>query len=161
MSSAQISGAQVLRRQLREMSDRAQDATPVWPRVGGVIAEASREAFNSAGFSITGTPWAPLSPRYLRWKIRNGFDPRILHKTGALRADMTSRPMGKEVYTPSTATFGTSLRSPKGAPYPKFLQGGTRYMPARPFLVVTPEMRDDITTILRDYVVSGRIGDGA
>lgn len=139
------------RARLRDIADRAADVRPAWPYVGDTVAGAMVDQFETEGAS-GGAPWAPLSPPYLRWKIRNGFDPRKLRQTGAMRESLTSDPMAIEEYQPQQARFGSD------DPKLHFHQSGTRFMPARPVLFMTPQLERDVARILVRYIVDGRVG---
>ena len=156
MSEATITGDEAVQKLMRGLRERVNDVTPAWPAVGDRIAGQTRAALN-AQVSPAGRPWSPLSPKYLAYKTRNGFDPRIWHKTGAVRDDLTSRPMKIEEYAPQEARFGTDRRSDRGAPYPVFVQRGTVNMPARPLLFWTDELVRDTTAILQKYVRWNRV----
>lgn len=146
MSGVEIEGDRLVMQLLSEMVDRTKDVSPAWPKVGDVIAGYMSEQFDSQGVKLTGGPWAPLNPDYLSWKIAKGFDPRILHQTGAMRASLTSRPMDIEEYQPQTARFGT--RDEK-AP---FHQNGTQHMPQRKIMDMTPDFADDVNQVLARYI---------
>ncbi len=148
---ASIDGDRRVRQLLTEMVDRTRGVEKAWPKVGDVIADNLSTQFDSQGNHLGGAAWAPLNPQYLAWKIRKGFDPRILHQTGVMRASLTSRPMAVEEYRPTEATFGTT--DPK-AP---FHQSGTTFMPARPIITVTEDLADDVNSVLARYIFEERL----
>lgn len=132
-------------RRARKMAERASNLTPAWPRVGAYLSAANRRQFQTEG-AYYGTPWAPLSPDYMQWKVRNGYSRRTLVMTGQMRASFTSRPLPIERYSRRSAKFGSN------SPIAKYHQHGTRHMPARPIMVATPVVMDNISTIIADYV---------
>lgn len=153
-SHATIRGDRRVMQLLSEMADRAAGIPPtVWALVGDSIADHMTQQFNSEGAHLGGAPWAPLSPPYLAWKIRAGFDPRKLHQTGAMRASFTSRPFPIEVYGDLTATFGSD--DDKAA----FHQHGTRFMPQRQIVDVdaNPDLADDVNSVLARYIFEDRL----
>lgn len=149
--NVEIEGSEAVRVLMSEMKDRTTGVEKAWPKVGQVIADAMTEQFDTEGVRLTGKPWAPLSPPYLRWKIRKGFDPRRLHQTGAMRRSLTSRPMAIETYGPTSARFGTD--DPKA----RFHQGGTRRMPERTILAVDEDLSDDASQVLARYIFEDRL----
>lgn len=148
---ARIDGDRRVRQLLSEMVDRTQGVEPAWPGVGDVIASAMDDQFESEGVALLGRPWAPLEPRYLRWKVREGYDPRRLHQTGAMRQSLTSRPMAIEEYFPTSARFGTD--DEKAA----FHQNGTEFMPRRQIINVTDDLGDDVNSVLARYIFENRL----
>lgn len=143
-------GLSAAARKLAETGARARDLRPAWPAVGDYMARTAAQQFATEGARL-GTPWSPLKPPYLRWKIRHGFSPAILIRTGAMRDSYTSRPMSVEEYGRSSAEFGSD--DPKA----HFHQFGTRNMPARPILTKTPEMEGTVGDVLAHYIATGRV----
>tara|TARA_Y100001951_G_C11292089_1_gene272887 strand:- start:2054 stop:2668 length:615 start_codon:yes stop_codon:yes gene_type:complete len=75
-------------------------------------------------------------------KKAHGFIYPILKASGKLEKSLTSPTNPDTIATvlnKTTLLLGTKVESDKGAPYPAFLQFGTRKMPARPYLVVGTE----------------------
>lgn len=146
--TATIQGDKQVIKLLRDLKGKVKDMAPVWVQIGDIVSDEMTQAFDSQGVSANGVPWAPLSPPYLRWKLRHGFDPRVLHQTGAMRNSFTSRPMSIEKYARHQATFGSD--DPKAA----FHQFGTSKMPQRRILNVTPEFSARVNDRLRNYLTS-------
>ena len=140
-------------RRLREIGDRAGNLTPAWPGVGGVVAAHMTQQFATAG-AAGGRPWKPLNPKYRAWKIRKGFSGDTLIKTGAMRATLTSRPMGIEEYHADHAYFGT--RDPKASWHQRGHKRPTP-LPKREILFPTDRMQRDITSVLADYIMRGQV----
>ena len=88
-------------------------------------------------------PFDDLSNNYKEEKAEKyGFIYPILKATGALERSITNPTDSNtvaSVLNKTTLILGTKLTSKKGAPYPAFLQFGTKFMPARPYLVVGTE----------------------
>lgn len=135
-------------RELRAMAARAADLTPVWDEVGDTVSDAMHQQFRTAG-AFGGKKWAPLKPEYLQWKIRHGYSPETLIKTGTLQSSLISRPMSIEVHEGTSATFGSSVG------YFKFHQKGTRYMPMRKVLFWFQPMTRRVQRKLVAYIVDG------
>lgn len=150
-SHASISGDRRVRQLLSEMADRARGVEAVWPEVGDYLADEFGKQFDAEGAHFYSRRWKPLTPQYLRWKIRNGYDPRRLHQTGAMRASLTSRPMAIEQYGSSSARFGTN-DSKAG-----FHQNGTKFMPRRQIIRVTVDLADDVNSIIARYIFDNRL----
>tara|TARA_A100001201_G_scaffold143527_1_gene145583 strand:- start:899 stop:1516 length:618 start_codon:yes stop_codon:yes gene_type:complete len=75
-------------------------------------------------------------------KKTHGFIYPILKASGALERSLTiptDPNTVASVINKKTLILGTMVTSEKGAPYPAFLQFGTKFMPARPYLVVGTE----------------------
>lgn len=145
-----VHGLSAAARRVAEIGRRSRDLRPAWPSVGDFMARTAAEQFATGGARL-GKPWAPLSPPYLRWKIKHGFDPRILIQTGEMRDSYVSRPMSVEDYRRKEASFGSD--DPKA----EFHQYGTRNMPARPVLFRTPEVDATVANVLAHYIATGRV----
>lgn len=135
-----------VRRLLREMRDRTRDLTPAWLKFERVLARANRRRFLAQGAS-DGAAWAPLSPRYAAWKANHYPGKTILRRTDELFRSLTRVPMDVHRVTPSAAEFGTDV------PYAIFHQLGTKHMPARPPVVVTPLLERELNRLVAAHVV--------
>lgn len=149
--SAKISGDRRVKQLLSEMVDRTTGVAAAWPAVGDVVAEAMADQFATEGVALTGRPWAPLKPSYLRWKRRNGFRPERLRQTDQMRRSLVSRPMAIEEYRPMSASFGTDDEKAE------FHQSGTQFMAQREIINVTEDLADDINSVLARYIFEGRL----
>jgi phage gpG-like protein len=143
-------GDKLISRELLDISGRALDLRPAFR----LIADDFR-VFEAARFDSRGEgTWKPLLPQTVREKARKGQDPRILHATLSLRNSLTvARAPGSysRVY-PNWMEFGTNVS------YAKFLQTGTRYMPARKPLGFTEAQKVATMKRLQRFVVSGDAG---
>ncbi len=113
-----------------------------------------------------GSPWLPLRrPRTLpastRRRIqarrrRTGERDQILRDTDVLMASVTSSGAPRHIGTvsPHRLTWGTNLE------YAGFLQDGTRFMPARPFLGMSSRLQAQVNQVLAEFV-AGHLGGGA
>lgn len=151
--SATIEGDRRVEQLLTEMADRTTGIAAAWPAVGDVVAEHMAEQFATEGSHLTGRPWAPLSPKYLAWKLAHGFMPEKLRQTDAMVSGWISRPMDIEEYGPDWARFGSS--DSKGG----FHQHGTRFMPQRKIMDVdvNPDFPDDVNSVLARYIFENRL----
>lgn len=137
-------------RRLRLIGERAGDLTPAWPGVGDIIADAMTQQFATAG-AAGGRAWAPLKPEYRAWKIRKGFSPEILIKTGEMRGTLVSRPMDIEDYDKTSAEFGTKDQKAS------WHQRGAGNLPKREILFADKKMSRDVNAVLADYILRGQV----
>lgn len=131
---------------LSDMMLRAQNLFPVWAAFGNVVAASTRLQFDTQGLS-GGTPWEPLTPAYAAWKLAHVGPRPILVLYGGMRAGLTGRPMDIERYYPRHAIYGSDDEKVG------FHQFGTQYMPARPPLVVTTLMNNELARLTADHIV--------
>lgn len=153
LSHARIEGDRRVRQLISEMADRSSGIPKnVWAQVGDVVADNMAQQFATEGAHLNGGPWAPLSPPYLAWKVKAGYRSERLRRTDAMKMSLTSRPMGVETYSRMSARFGTS--DEKAA----FHQYGTKNMPQRQIINVTPDFADDVNSVLARYIFEDRLG---
>lgn len=93
--------------------------------------------FRSSGRPIQ---WAPLSPAYARRKIRQGYSPRPLIRTGIMKASIAPK------VDSHSFRIGTSLA------YAGYHQFGTSKMPKREFVLFQASDIMDINKIVLDYI---------
>lgn len=77
------------RRMLERLSRAVRDLRPVWPHVIAAFKEQQEQLFAGSGAEVGG--WAPLAPRYARWKARHHPGRGVLRLSGALEAAATGR----------------------------------------------------------------------
>lgn len=108
-------------------------------------------ASEAAIFAEQGPGWAPLSPRYSKWKAKHYPGMPLLVRTGALQASLTvpdSEGNINEIY-PTEMLLGSDLKVPSGKYTLGMLhQTGTRPhkgspngMPARPPVIIRPALQ--------------------
>jgi len=99
-----------------------------------IVAGAIERNFDEEGRPL---PWPPLAPATLRQKPA-GL--RILQRSGRLRRSI------------STRVEGSAIVASTDMPYAAAHQFGTprRLLPARPFLVLTPEDNEAVATAAAD-----------
>jgi len=148
----QIDDAEV-RAELRRLLAKLHDFTPFFNDVGEQLLNSTRERFRSQR-APDGAPWAPLSPAYRARKPKhkdliltlNGY----LRGTLAKRADKDSLRIGTPMIYGAVHQFGAT----RGA------FGRTRYgvpvpwgdIPARPFLGLSDDDRNDLLDALNEYL---------
>lgn len=149
-------GVKSAQRTINKIAERSKNLTPVWPKVGSYMAASNRRQFSSHG-AYYGTPWAPLKPEYAAWKISHSSSRKLLVLSGGLRASLVSRPMNIEHYSAQTAEFGTDHWLSKFH-HPGTHRNGQQANPPRPLMKKTPKMTNDVGKIVRQYVLSGKVG---
>lgn len=142
----QVLGDEQVKAKLDAMFARVRNLIPAWREFAKVLRRHNRAQFLTQGLQ-GGAPWAPLEPRYAAWKLKRYGPKLILQRTGDLMEDLTGNPMGIERYLPNMAEFGTNID------YSTFHDTGTRYMPARKPMVVTPGLRSELDRLVGDYIV--------
>ncbi len=109
------------------------------------LSSQARKAFDAQA-SPDGVPWAKFKrPPSVK---RGGPTSKLLRDTGILMGSLTGQASGGHV---EEITAG-SLRWGSNVPYGGYHQAGTKTIPARPFLGVTPAMVGRIKLILADAV---------
>lgn len=145
-----INKAEITKRRLRAMSRRIENPEIVWPRVGRFLSLVVRRQFATKG-TYLGTPWAPLKPEYMLWKVMNGYPRQTLVMDGSLKNSWVDRPMSIETYRGSSAVFGSNDRKVVWHQYGT-TRHGRQVNPPRPMLVVNAMVRDEVVDIVRRYV---------
>ncbi len=112
------------RRALRVVAAAYVDLRPFWPRVVPLFIGWMREQFQTEG-TFGGERWAPLSPRYLSWKLAKYPGKGILYAEGDLRQAASQ---------PDRRTTPTMLELTIRDPKLEYHQTGTTKMPARPLI---------------------------
>ncbi len=115
------------------------------------LASQARKAFDQQA-SPDGVPWAKFKrPPSVK---RGGPSSKLLRDTGILMGSLTGQAGGGHVeeITAGSLRWGTNVTGESGFPYGAAHQFGTRTIPARPFLGVTPAMIGRIKLIIMDAV---------
>ena len=128
------------------------DWRPFWTDyLGPSIYRWIAQEFVTEGGQSSGG-WAALSPRYAAEKAAAGYPNAILVHSGALRASLAD-PDGPGSVFEATAT---SLQVGTNVPYGIFHQTGTRKMPARPPVKLTPAFMASIGRSLQRWIEGER-----
>lgn len=127
--------------------ERSKDLRPAFRRVVKTLQASAKRQFDSEGVYGSGG-WAPLAPSTEREKARNGLDPRILHRTGRLKASL----LGKNAdsiarVNRQSLVFGTYTS------YTVFHVRGTARMPRRRPMQLTKGDRRLITRSVYERVM--------
>lgn len=116
---------------MQGMMQRVENWQPVLEEVGDVLLDYLSTAFETGGAG-TAHGWAPLSPRYSRWKAKHYPGKPILTRTGALRKSLTEKQGAGSLYelTKNFVAVGSDYRA--GAyGLGRLHQYGTTRMPRR------------------------------
>lgn len=113
------------------------------------VGEAAQREFGRIMETEGNGGWPDILEKTKQVKNKKGAGSRpILQRTGALFASLTRRGAPGNVFERRQRSLdvGTKL------PYARFHQQGTGYMPARPFVFMTPELRAEIEQITARYL---------
>ena len=114
------------------------DLTPAWARVAAFFFAQSQMSFVGSR-SPAGAPWAPLKNPSA---ARGGARARPLRDTERLMRSFGAGAEHVERVTATSLVWGTAV------PYAGFHQFGTRRIPARPFLGLTPAAAETVGRIV-------------
>lgn len=123
--SVRIDGDEALNRVLDGWTRKIEDWQPAWRQIVLDHRETSMLQFVGDGRVDGLSRYAPLSPRYARWKARRYPGRPILTASGRLQRETTGA---------KTTLTKTRLEIRIPTPYAIFHQRGTSKMPARPVL---------------------------
>lgn len=144
-----MDGLEEVRAKLQGMRRRSQNLIPAWQAFAVWWARENREHWRGRG-ARWGTPWKPLAASTLAEKARLGYPLAPLVRTGALRRDLSMRPLGIESYSQQSMAAGTRIH------YAHWHQEGTRKMPARK-IVNAPQVdaENAAGSVVRNWIVDG------
>jgi len=156
-------------RQVRAALDRlmraGDDMTPAMREIAGVLADAAERAFQAERDPVTGAPWKPLKKSTIRQRIKLGKwpGPILQRSAGGLAGSIQSEHgrhhaaagTNKEYasthqFGAKTGEFGTGTYKSRPGSFP--IPWGN--IPARPFLGIGPDDKDDILDIIRRHINS-------
>lgn len=103
------------------------------------------QQFDSKGRHMK-TPWRPLSARYAAYKARKWPSKPLMIRTTTLVKSLADRNSPWAIYRRRAKELVLGTR----VPYATYHQDGSGRMPKRPLFVVTPEIAQEWTEILRD-----------
>lgn len=117
------------------------------------MGEISRDIFKNTvkNFILSGAgKYPPLSPAYVKQKRKLAPGAPILVLSGKLKASVTGSGSGDSIINigENSLVQGTS------APYSRYVQEGTKKMPARKFLFIDEAQAGRFERILGSYVTS-------
>ncbi len=127
----ELLGQQIVIEEFRAMQSRVSDLRPVWRIIARDLMKFEETVFTTRGQAL-GAPWAPLSPRYARWKERRYPGRPQMVLSGRLLESLTDESSDDMILItePHELIFGTARKV--GRWYLGTLhQLGTRRMPQR------------------------------
>lgn len=179
--SVKVEGLNKVQHKLKVTAEKLQDLRQFWTSVGMYVQRQTiRERFNKEQ-SPDGQKWKPLSPATIhrRKKRHKKGNMRILQDTGELRrsityeADTSSVKVGSVLKYARTHQFGGTVEISRQGQYKRdhknhrFKRKGNSYsyshkvtIPARPFLGVTDNEKQHITSMFRQYLKRHVLGSG-
>lgn len=138
----QVEGLARVQQKLKVTADKLQNLTPFWQTVGMYVQRQTiRERFNKEQ-SPDGQKWKPLAESTIkrRKKRHKRGNMKILQDTGELRRSIAYEADSHSV------RVGSKLK------YARTHQFGRGKIPARPFLGVTNNEKEHITSMFRQYL---------
>ena len=134
---------------LKDVNMKLTDLRPAWEGIEKLLEKDVNAAFESGGAAIEET-WAPLAPSTLKRKPKVCGTIRKLICTGRLWNSLRVSSDGFHISRKEKLLFefGTSV------PYAIYHQAGTRKMPRRKFLMVSPKTMPAIANLLKKYIVT-------
>lgn len=136
---------------LNQMASRGRDLTPVMADIASFLLVVVENAFEEERDPTTLTPWEQLANSTIEQRRKRGtwpgkklFDSGDMQRAVIPDSDATSAGVGiaASLHTEGDRFF-----------YPAGLQFGTRKMPARPFLGLSPADEDSILGIVGGYLI--------
>ena len=117
---------------------------PALDEIGKSLVRSTQRRITETKESPAGVPWAQWSTSTMLARMRKGTAARgILYDSGNLLNSIQYQIVGK------TVQVGVNQAQ---APYGIYLQQGTRNMPARPFIGLSPVDQQVINSILRRHL---------
>lgn len=133
---------------LDRFGDNVSDLRPAFNDMADEFVALQRANFGGGG-SVYGA-WSPLSPVYAAWKAVHYPGRPILTRTGALRDDLTQRPLAVENIDPHRMELGTDRE------YAAYHQRGTARMPQRKIInQPSPSEKRQYGKILHTHAFAG------
>lgn len=143
-----IFGEEQVARTLGRIEAAPEDARPVFEEWRTRFLRLERRQFATEGINSGG--WAPLSPRYARWKAKHYPGKTILRRTDELWRSLTVGPE-VNVIEPTYMVLGSAVE------YGRYHQKGTPRMPRRRPVELPEAERREWVKIMQRYIVLGRI----
>lgn len=146
-----------LRRAIAGLSRLARDPAPALEQVGEALHFSTTER-QRAGRAPDGSAWPALNPAYRAEKSGN----EMLRESGRLMGSLSRQVRGRQlrfgtnVVYAAIHQFGGTIRAKGGGRLAFFLGGGLQRpssvtIPARPFLGISAEDREEIIAIFTDF----------
>lgn len=131
-------------RMLDETLDRARDFKPVFKKIRKDLEQLWKQNISASGLPSGG--WAPLDAEYASWKSKHFPGTTPMFRSGALFRSLSSLRGKPNEIGRMSATFGTNIK------YAEFHQSGTKNMPSRKIIFVTPLLEQKWAGWAADYL---------
>lgn len=129
---------------LRQLQEKTEDLSEAFADIGEYLLDSHKDRFDQQT-APDGTPWAPLSPAYKKRKKKNADQILLLegHLKTTLRyqASATDLLLGTNRIQGATHQFGDDERG----------------IPARPFLGLSDDDRDEVVAILGEFLLDPKV----
>lgn len=127
---------------LGDIRKRIANPRPMLNEIGQVIVEDIKHSITTTKLSPSGEAWQPWAPSTFKARVRKGNAAKgLLYDSGALVRSIYYQIVGSHY----TLQIGSS------AVYAKWLNEGTEFMPARPFLGISSRAQQDINDVIKLY----------
>lgn len=133
---------------LKRIGTRAGNLRGVADRAHDLLMRAIDYQYGRGGPAVGG--WKPNTPRWTAYKARNGFDVRVMHMTGRLRASLTDKGHPEHVWRVTTSGFLLST----AVPYAGYLLDG-----GRPPVIVSQTATGRAADLIRQWLIVETAGD--
>lgn len=146
-----LDGARIISRELRDIDDRFDDASPAWPEVTRIARALMQQAIETEGRSTDFGPWKPLAPSTIEQRRKLGYGPAhpILQRSRSLyRSVIGNSDGGFTVETPNYLAIGSD------DPHIVFHQSRSprSKIPRRPVASFTADQKNEIMRPIRLYL---------
>ena len=142
-----------IKRAIAGVEQAPKDLTRAWEAIVIDFYVTQEQRFAAEGANEGLPKWAALSKPYAAWKATSKFPGRtILDLSGSLRRSLTQRGGAGNVtrIEPMSLELGTAVRTPNGSWNLGMLhQTGTRKMPPRPPIGLSPGQKNQISRMIR------------
>lgn len=100
-----IEGEKQLMRRLRTLGDEVKDWTPALKEASDKLKKVfSQDVFKTQG-AVIGENWNPLKPTYLAQKVKQGYSPSPLIKTGLMKDSFKSEVTKDQAIISNSASY--------------------------------------------------------
>lgn len=146
-------GETEMERTLLRWDERVRNPLPVWKDIHEDFMDIERYQFESQGELSGG--WQPLADSTVERKAIQGFDTRIMFRTGALFESLTESGDEQHVFHP----LASSLEMGSTVDYGKYhhSRDPRQHLPRRPLIVLTTGVKTAWVKKLQRWIVSGQI----
>ena len=155
-----------LTKALEGLAELGRDATPVMRGLAGIMGETTETAFSMQRDPVTGAAWPDLHPEYKKQRYARGYTGKMLHVKGTLATGIQQEwgrdyaRVGTNVIYAAAHQFGARtrphvLRASRGKAllipgmgFRRKVNHPGSNIPARPFLGIGPEDRENMRKLI-------------